>query len=85
MLCLDLFSIKLRLSPVEAVESRFSLFFERLFFLWISAVAALTFLFSILLAVFQIISLVQLLYVYAAITALTLLFAGLLYMSRQCG
>lgn len=83
MNCLDFFSAKLRFSPIETTESKLALFFERLFFMWISAFAALTFLFSILLSVLQIISLVQLFYVYGAITLVTLVLASLLYVSRQ--
>jgi hypothetical protein len=81
--CLGFFSTKLSVGPAETVSSRFTLILERLFFMWISAAAALTFLGTLVLTLFQIISLMQLFYVYVAITIFTLLLAGLLYISRQ--
>jgi len=56
--------------------------FERLFAVWISAIAALTFILALLLAVFHIISWAQVACVYASITGLTLLLAGLCYVSK---
>lgn len=83
MACSDFFSIKLSIGSAESANSKLTLFLERLFFVWISAAAALTFLATLVLGVLQIVSLTQLLYVYVAITIFTLVLAGLLYISRQ--
>lgn len=83
MTCLDLFSTKLNIGSAESASSKLTLFLERLFFMWISAAAALTFLTTLLLTLLQVISLAQLLYAYITITIFTLLLAGLLYISRQ--
>ena len=53
--------------------------FERLLAVWISAFAAFIFLFALVLAVVHVISWTQVAYVYAIITGITLLLAGLCY------
>ena len=57
--------------------------FERLLAVWISAFAAFTFLTALMLALLQIISWGQVVYVYASITGVTLLLAGLCYASKS--
>ena len=57
--------------------------FERLLAVWISAFAAFTFLTALILALLQIISWGQVAYVYASITGVTLLLAGLCYASKN--
>ncbi len=85
MIYLDFFATKSRFGSVEATGSKLAIFLEGLFLAWISAFAAFFFLAALILAAFQIISLVQLFAVYAMITGLTILLAGALYLSRQAG
>jgi hypothetical protein len=57
--------------------------FERLLAGWISAFAALAFLISVALALVHIISWMQVAYVYASITGITLGLAALCYASKD--
>jgi hypothetical protein len=83
MVSLEYFSLKARTHPVITIETRIANFCERLFFVWISAIAAMAFLAALFLTIIQLISLTQLFYVYAAMGAITLLLAGLLYLARR--
>lgn len=56
--------------------------FERLLAVWISAFAAFIFLIALLLAVAHIISWTHVAYIYASITGITLLLAGLCCASK---
>jgi hypothetical protein len=56
---------------------------ERAFVAWISVAAAGVFLVALILAIFQLISFMQLLSVYAGITAITLMLGFLLYIARR--
>ncbi len=79
----DFIETKSRILPLAEIESSLSAIAERLFSAWISAVAALTFLTALVLAIFGVISWTQLLYVYAGITVVTLTLAALVYVSRD--
>lgn len=74
---------KSALASIPAMEAGMAGIFERLFAVWISAFAAFTFILSLLLAVFHIISWAQVGYVYVGITGITLLLAGLCYASKS--
>jgi hypothetical protein len=71
------------LASIPAMEAGMAGIFERLLAVWISAFAAFTFLFSLILAMLHVISWVQVAYVYAIITGITLLLAGLCYASKS--
>jgi hypothetical protein len=79
----DLLTIKTRIIALPATESALAGIVERLFFVWISGVAALIFIGALMLAAFGVIGWMQLFYVYAAVTVITLLLAGLLYLARR--
>lgn len=83
MLCLDFLSVKARPGSFETTVSALAQFVERVFAAWISVAAAGVFLVALIMATFQIISFLQLFYVYAGITAITLLLAFLLYVARR--
>jgi hypothetical protein len=83
MLNVDSLTTKTRVLTSHAADSALAAVLERLFFVWISGVAALTFLGALLLAVIGVIGWMQLLYVYSAVTGVTLILAGLLYLSRR--
>jgi hypothetical protein len=72
-------STKSGLASLPAMEAGMAGIFERLLAVWISAFAAFTFLFALVLAVVHVISWAQVAYVYAIITGITLLLAGLCY------
>lgn len=76
-------SAKSALAFVPAMEAGMAGIFERLFAAWISAFAAFTFILALLLAVVHVISWTQVAYVYASITGITLLLAGLCYLSKN--
>ena len=67
---------------MPAMEAGMAGIFERLLAVWISAFAAFTFLLSVVLAVLHVISWAQVAYVYASITGITLLLAGLCCVSK---
>ncbi len=79
----DFVSTKPRASAMPAMDSAYGPIFERLFAAWIGAFAALLFLSALALAVVQLIDWVQVAYIYAAITAITIVLAGLVYASRS--
>lgn len=56
---------------------------ERLMSAWISALAAIVFLCALFLAAVRVIDWLHLAYVYAAITAITIGLAGMVYVSRD--
>lgn len=56
---------------------------EALFLAWIGAFASLTFLGSLILAAFQVLTLTDLAHIYGAITLVTLALAALLYLARR--
>ena len=70
------------LASISAMEAGMAGIFERLLAVWISAFAAFIFLFALVLAVVHVISWAQVAYVYASITGITLLLAGLCYASK---
>jgi hypothetical protein len=75
---------KLRILPsTTAAEPGLAVIFERLFFAWISGLAALMFLAALVLAAVGVISWMQLVYVYGGIVGVTLVLAGLLYLARR--
>ncbi|HEY7646017.1 MAG TPA: hypothetical protein VH858_13335 [Hyphomicrobiales bacterium] len=76
-------TIKTRILTFPATESALAVILERLFFVWISGVAALTFIGALLLAILGVIGWMQLIYVYAGVTIITLVLAGLLYLARR--
>jgi hypothetical protein len=79
----DLLAIKTRMLTFPGTESALAVILERLFFVWISGVAALTFIGALLLAILGVIGWMQLFYVYAGMTIITLVLAGLLYLARR--
>jgi hypothetical protein len=79
----DLPTIKTRILIFPGTESVLAVILERLFFVWISGVAALTFIGALLLAVLGVIGWMQLFYVYGGVTVITLALAGLLYLARR--
>ncbi len=83
MLCLDFLSIKARSGSFETTVSALVRLVERAFAAWISFAAASVFLIALIMAIFQLISFMQLFHVYAGITAVTLLLGFLLYLSRR--
>lgn len=83
MVSLDFFAIKAGEFLIPKTHTRPVLLIERLFFLWISALAAMVFLLALGLTLVQLISFMQLLYLYAGIMAVTLLLAGALYFARR--
>ena len=83
MVSLDYASLRARIYPVQARKYDVALILERLFFAWIIAFAALVFLFSLVLAASQLITLMQLFYVYAGISVVTLALAAALYCARR--
>jgi hypothetical protein len=83
MLCLDFLSIKARTGSYETTVSTLALLVQHVFATWISFAAAGVFLAALTMAIFQLISVLQLFYVYAGITAITLLLAFLLYFARR--
>jgi hypothetical protein len=83
MLCLDFLSIKARTGSFETTVSALTHVVERAFVAWISVAAAGVFLVALIMAIFQLISFMQLLYVYAGITAITLMLGFLLYIARR--
>jgi uncharacterized membrane protein len=83
MVSLDYISLRARVYPAKARTLNLAPLIERLFFAWISAVAALVFLFSIVLSAFGAISLMQLLYIYISINLVTVALAGALYFARR--
>ncbi len=83
MVSLDFLSLRSSEYPIAKSNTRLATLFERLFFVWITAFAAMTFWVALFLSVVQLISIAQLLYVYASITGITLLLAGLLYFARR--
>ena len=76
-------SAKSALASIPAMEVGMAGIFERLLAAWISAFAAFTFLLSLILAVIHVISWAQVAYVYAIITGITLLLAGLCYAAKR--
>ena len=78
-------SAKSALASIPAMEAGMAGIFEQLLAVWISAFAAFTFLLSLILAVIHVISWAQVAYVYASITGITLLLAGLCYASKGRG
>jgi hypothetical protein len=83
MVSLDYTSLRARTYPTPTISTQFAGVLERLFLAWISAIAALVFLVSMLLAAFQVISLMQLFYIYVAIGGITLALAAALYCARR--
>jgi hypothetical protein len=83
MVSLDYTTLRARLNPVKARNPNLTLLLERLFLAWVTAVAALIFLFSIALTAFGLISLMQLFYIYVSITLITLALAAALYCARR--
>ena len=83
MLCLDFISIKARPGSFEATVSAVTQLVERAFAAWISVAGAGVFLLALIMAAFQLISFLQLFYVYVSITAITLLLGFLLYVARR--
>ena len=79
----DLLEIKTRILIFPGTESALAVILERLFFVWISGVAALTFFGALLLALLGVIGWMQLFYVYAGVTIITLVLAALLYLARR--
>jgi hypothetical protein len=79
----DLPTIKTRILIFPGTESALAVILERLFFVWISGVAALTFIGALLLTLLGVIGWMQLFYVYAGVTIITLVLAGLLYLARR--
>jgi len=79
----DFASTKPRASAMPAIDSAYGPIFERLFGAWIGAFAALLFLSALVLAVVQLINWMHVAYIYAAITAITVALAGLVYASRS--
>jgi len=64
-------------------RSKLSRIVEILFFTWISYLAALVFLSALLLAAFRLIRWIDLLFIYAGIAAITLVFSALLIVLRS--
>jgi hypothetical protein len=83
MLHFDFTATKSRILPLADIEIGLASALERLFSAWIGAIAALIFLTALVLALFRIMSWMELFYVYAGISGITLLLAGLLYLSRR--
>ena len=83
MLDSDLIATKSRMMFLSATELGLAVIFERLFAVWISGVAALTFICALILALCQVIGWMHLLYIYAGISAVTLVLAGLVYVSKR--
>jgi hypothetical protein len=83
MLDLNFTFIKSRLTLFPNADTDLASIFEIIFSLWISALAALVFLAALFLAIVDVISWTQLLYVYAGLTVFTLLLAALNYFSRS--
>jgi hypothetical protein len=83
MVSLDYTTLRARLNPVKAKNPNLTLLLERLFLAWVTAVAALVFLFSIALAAFGLISLMQLFYIYVSISLVTIALATALYLARR--
>jgi hypothetical protein len=83
MIDFDFLTTKSRIGPLSIMEPGLAVILERLFFAWISGIAALIFLGALLLAVVRVISWGQLLYVYGGVVAVTLALAGLLYVARR--
>jgi hypothetical protein len=69
-------------SAASASEVKVADFFKRLFALWISGLAAITFMGALFLAIVSVISWSSLGYVYVSITVVTLLLAALSYVSQ---
>ena len=83
MLQFDFIEIDSRILRLTDIKFGVSAAFERIFWAWISGVAALTFLSALVLAIFGVISWSHLLYVYAGIIVITLALASLIYWSRR--
>jgi len=83
MLDLDYWSYRTGIHAGRLIKSRMAAIFERILFAWIWAAAALTFLVAIILALFDIITLWQLLYIYLAINGVTFLIALIVYLARR--
>jgi uncharacterized membrane protein len=83
MVSLDYTTLRAKLYPAKAKSPNLALLLERLFLAWISAVAALIFLFSIVLAAFGLMSLMQLFYTYVSISLITIALASALYCARR--
>lgn len=83
MVDLDYWSYRTGFHASRPIRSRIAAIFERILFAWIWAAAALTFLVAIILAVFDIITLWQLLYIYLAINVVTLLIALVVYLAKR--
>jgi hypothetical protein len=73
---------KSALRSVSAMEAGLAGIFERLLAVWISGIAAFTFLGALFLAIIGVVSWMQVGYVYASITGITLLLAGLVYAAK---
>ncbi len=82
MICLDIFSVKIK-NTTDTRDVNLSSFLEKIFFVWIGIFVGLIFLVSVFLAIFQAISFTQLVYVYFGLNGITLLISSLLYFSRQ--
>lgn len=82
MICLDIFSVKIK-NTTDTRDVNLSSFLEKIFFVWIGVFVGLIFLVSVFLAIFQAISFTQLVYVYFGLNGITLLISSLLYFSRQ--
>lgn len=83
MVSLDYTTLRARIQPVKAKNPNIAMMLERLFFAWISALAALIFLVSMVLTAFGIVSLMQLFCIYAAITVITIALAAALFWARK--
>ncbi|NJM36277.1 MAG: hypothetical protein HC850_18070 [Rhodomicrobium sp.] len=85
MLNFDFISVRSRLTLFPIADANLPAVFEVIFSLWISALAALVFLAALFLAIVNVISWTQLLYVYIGLTVFTLLLAALNYFSKTDG
>jgi hypothetical protein len=85
MVSLDYTTLRARIYPARPRKRtrNWAVLLERLFLAWISAMAALGFLVSVVLAIVGLISLMQLAYVYAGISLITIVLAGALYGARR--
>lgn len=82
-LYLSILNIELDAKPKVKIGVRSVVLTEALFYIWVGLFAGLTFLVTLALGIFGVLSLKAILYIYLGISVVTLLLAGLLYFVRS--
>lgn len=80
---MNLFEIEFDAKPEPGVGINSLVIAEALFFLWVGLFAGLTFLVTVVLGILGVLGLKTILYIYAGLSAVTLVLAALVYFVRS--